>query len=127
MRKLQSMKSLKAKAWKAFSEHIRSQNIDHLGFTNCYTCSKRIHWKQEAQAGHAIPGRTNAVLFDPEIVRPQCPRCNVWNRGMYHIFTTKLIKENGLDWWEEKLRASRMPLKLSRIALESIITRYTPD
>ena len=46
---------------------------------------------------------------------------------MYHIFTTKLIKENGLDWWEEKLRASRMPLKLSRIALESIISKYTPD
>ncbi len=35
------------------------------------------------QAGHFVPGRTNSVLFDEDIVRPQCSVCNVINGGEY--------------------------------------------
>jgi hypothetical protein len=45
----------------------------------------------------------NAVLFDEEIVKPQCVACNIFLRGNYTIFTTKLIKQHGMQWWENKL------------------------
>lgn len=33
------------------------------------------------QAGHFIPGRHNAVLFDERNVHPQCVGCNVFKHG----------------------------------------------
>lgn len=82
-----------------------------------------MFWK-ESHAGHAIPGRTNAVLLDSSIVRVQCPVCNLWKGGQYHIFTTKLIKENGMDWWEKKLQGARQIVKLSRSDFEDLIQTY---
>ena len=83
------------------------------------------------QAGHAIPGRTGMVLFDEEIIRPQCVRCNIWGRGMLHIFAPKLIQERnhsadgmGPEWWERKLLASRQVRKWSRTELEELIQSY---
>ena len=119
-----SIKSLKNKAWKLLSEYIRRKDADEGGTTNCYTCDLPIHWKYEAQAGHAIGGRHNAVLFDVEILRPQCVACNVFRRGNYPIFTTKLIKENGMEWWEKKLEDSRQLVKLTRDDYEEIIESY---
>lgn len=43
---------------------------------------------------------------------------------MYHVFTTKLIKENGMDWWEKKLNASRLTVKYTRGDYETIISDY---
>lgn len=111
-------------AWKIFSEYIRRKDADEGGTTECYTCGKLLHWKYEAQAGHAIPGRHNAVLLDPEIVRVQCAPCNIWKRGMYHIFTTKLIKENGMEWWERKLEEARRVVKLTRSDFEEAIQTF---
>ena len=89
----------------------------------CYTCGALMFWK-ESQAGHAIGGRHNAVLLDEEICRPQCVRCNVFMRGQYPIFTAKLIRENGLDWFEGKLQNARQVLKLARSDYEEMIGQY---
>lgn len=72
------------------------------------------------QAGHAIPGRHNAVLLDEEIVKPQCVGCNVLGRGMYHIFSTKLILEHGMDFWLGKLAGSKATVKMTRADYEEI-------
>jgi hypothetical protein len=82
-----------------------------------------MFWK-ESHAGHAIPGRTNAVLFDEDIVKPQCPVDNIWKGGMYHVFATVLIKEHGLEWWERKLEGSHQVVKWTRIDLEEKINFY---
>lgn len=82
-----------------------------------------MFWK-DAHAGHALPGRHNAVLFDEEIVRPQCPRDNLFMGGRYEIFAAKLIRENGLKWFEEKLSGARQVVKLTRSDLEGIIITY---
>ena len=121
--KKQTLRTLKAKAWKLFSEWIRRKDADAGGTGLCYTCGTPKHWK-ELQAGHAIPGRHNAVLLDEEIVRPQCVRCNVMLRGQYHIFTTKLIRERGLEWWEGKIEGSREIVKLTRTDFEALIAAY---
>ena len=118
-----TLRSLKNKAWKLFSEYVRRKDADEGGTVSCFTCGKPLSWK-EAHAGHAIPGRHNAVLFDLDIVRPQCPRDNIFLRGRYEVFATKLIKEMGMDWWEKKLAGSREIVKLTRSDLEDLIAAY---
>jgi hypothetical protein len=116
-----TLKGLKKKAWKLCSEYVRRREADEGGFVHCYTCRAPIHAKLEAQAGHAIPGRRNAVLFDDSICRPQCRRCNIFMGGRYEIFAAKLIRENGLEWFEEKLAGARQIVKYTRSDLEEKI------
>src|SRR5688572_25898041 len=95
--KKKTLSSLRKKAWSLLSEYVRRSSADEGGTNSCYTCGRLQFWRA-SQAGHAIPGRTNSTLLDESIIRVQCPVCNVWNGGRYEIFTTKLIKENGMDW-----------------------------
>lgn len=71
----QSLKREKAKTWKAFSIYIRTRDcIRTTGDPtkgSCITCNKPFDFKN-LQAGHAIGGRNNSVLFDEEIVYGQC-------------------------------------------------------
>lgn len=113
VKKKPTLKSLKNKCWALFSEYVRRKNADINGTERCYTCGALAHWK-ELQAGHAIGGRHNAVLLDESICRPQCQRCNIFLRGNYPIFTSKLIRENGLEWFESKLINARAVVKISR-------------
>jgi hypothetical protein len=124
--KKQTLSSLKKKAWKLLSELVRRQDADEGGTTQCFTCGKWIHWKYEAQAGHAIGGRRNAVLFDLEIIRPQCFACNAKHigNGMPHVFIPKLIREKGIEWWEMKAQAARKPQILTRSDVESLIAGF---
>jgi Bacteriophage Lambda NinG protein len=116
---------LKKTAWALLSRIVRYQALRPLGsdLIQCYTCGS---WARasDLQAGHAIPGRTGSVLFDEEIIRPQCYRCNVALRGNYPVFTTKLIKENGMEWWERKLLLTHCVRKWTRSDLEEKIKAY---
>ena len=118
-----SLSTLKKKLWKVFSEYVRRKDADEGGTVACVTCGKLMFWK-EAHAGHAIPGRNNAVLFDEDIVKPQCPVDNIWKGGQYHIFATVLIKEHGLEWWEKKLDDSRKPVKYTHAEIEEMLKTY---
>ena len=122
--KKKTLKSLKKKAWSLVSQYVRQRDADEGGFGSCYTCNAPIHWKEEGQAGHAIGGRTNSVLFDDSICRLQCRRCNIFMGGRYEIFAAKLIRENGLDWFEAKLAGARQIVKYTRSDLEEIIETY---
>ena len=122
--KLKSLSSLKKKAWTLFSQYIRKKAMDPDSHCICYTCGDYSRWL-EMQAGHAIPGRHNAVLFDEEIVKVQCVACNIFKRGNYPIFTTKLIKAHGMEWWENKLANSRKTVKYTRFDIQEIIDKYT--
>lgn len=108
-----SIKSLKAKLWKLTSEYVRRKDASYQGFVACYTCDTLKHWK-EMNAGHAIGGHGNAVMFDLEVIRPQCVRCNMPpGCGMYYEFGTRLNQENGEGWYERKKDLSKIPVKLS--------------
>jgi hypothetical protein len=139
-RRPQTLAGLKRKAWKLLSEVIRreaqakAQQFGN-GFIPCYTCGELHEWN-DIQAGHAIPGRTGAVLFDEEVIRPQDYRCNVALRGNYQVFVPKLIKEKALsvgqsnnagiamEWWDRKLIESRRVVKWTRADLEAKISDY---
>ena len=118
---------LRKLAWNAFSKWYRQSRADAFGNVRCYTCLYIHPWK-EIHSGHAIPGRHNAVLFDEEIIRPQCFQCNSklpgCKGGNYQVFSAKLIREyaeekhieigQAFEWWERKLEHSRSIVKFTR-------------
>lgn len=114
---------LRKDAWNALSLWFRQTSADHAGNVVCYTCGNTLPWK-EAHSGHGIGGRTNAVLFDLEIIRIQDYACNVGRGGNYPVFVTKLIKENGLEWWEKKLHDSKQIVKFTRGELIELAEFY---
>jgi len=61
----------KKRAWKMFSTYIRTRDsLKTTGSTDkcvCITCNKRKEFRR-IQAGHAIGGRNNSILFDEELV-----------------------------------------------------------
>jgi len=120
---LKTLASLKKKAWKLLSEYIRRSNADEGGTVSCYTCGSLGFWK-EYHAGHFIGGRTGSVLLDSRIVRVQCPRCNIWLQGNYHIYTLRMIDEVGREKVEEYLALKNQTKKWNRAELEAFIEEY---
>ena len=104
-------KKLKDKLWKLVSEYIRRSHADSNGYVACYTCGHTRLWNDTMQAGHAIGGRRNSVLFDLELLRPQCRACNCWRQGEQYIFAKKLDEEHYPGWFEERLDESRKTKK----------------
>lgn len=118
-----SKKSLKAKAWKTFSEFIRKKYADENGFCKCVTCGKIEFWKK-MQAGHAVGGRNNAVLFHEEIVHVQCVHCNIFMRGNYSVYTLFMIDTYGRERFEELLALKNLVKKLSNDDLRNVTEQY---
>lgn len=78
----------------------------------CYTCGKFGRpIGDRFQAGHCISGRTNAVLFEENLVRVQCVGCNMFGGGKYHIFIVKLIDEIGIKKFKRIVFESKKTVK----------------
>lgn len=102
-------KRQKDKAWKAFSDYIRHR--DCMATTGtferglCVTCEvagrPSLFPYAKLQAGHAVAGRGNAVLFHEEIVNIQCMQCNRQGggglSGDYGNYMTHLVRKYGID------------------------------
>jgi hypothetical protein len=117
------LKTLKNRAWKLMSEWVRRRDADEGGTTRCVTCRAPIFWK-EAQAGHFVGGRTNAVLFHPDLVHVQCVACNVFRGGNYAAYTLFMLDLYGREKVEEFLSLKHKTVKLTRTDLEEIIEKY---
>ena len=122
-KKSKSLSSLKKKAWSLFSLLVRKSAADRRGIVICYTCGAIIPW-QVSQASHAIGGRHNAVLFDEDLVRVCCVRCNIYLRGNYPVFILKLINEHSADWFEKKLAGSHQIVKWTTSDMRERIKCY---
>ena len=99
-RKKSKQTKLKEKAWSLCSKYIRMKYATSYGYNQCYTCQVQKPIK-EMQAGHGIPGRTKALLFLEDIIKPQCYACNCINNGKLHIFTHRLKRELGDKRYDE--------------------------
>lgn len=100
---------IKEAAWKAFSDYIRTRDslatTGTIDFCVCITCNERGDNRPkpyaQIQAGHAVGGRGNAVLFHEEIVNGQCSYCNqkppMGLGGDYGNYAIALIKKYGIE------------------------------
>ncbi len=130
-KRMESLSGLKKKAWKLLSLIVRQSHADRSGMVRCYTCGSIHFWQSGLtgmHAGHAIGGRSGAVLWDESLIRPQCYRCNAKPpfglAGNYPVFTNKLISENGLEWHEKKLSDSRKVVKWTAADIKERIEQY---
>src|SRR3990167_9589243 len=98
--KKKSLSKEKKKTWSACSQYTRLKHADKNGYCICYTCRAKLYWK-EIQAGHGFSGRNNSILFEEDIIRPQCYGCNICNSGRLDVFTRNLRKELGEKRFEE--------------------------
>ena len=93
-------------AWKWFSKYIRLRDCLATTGTDdrcvCVTCGKIVYDGDGLEAGHAIPRRHNAVLFDPTIVYGQCHTCNYTNKGERQAFRMFLVNKHGEEWMQYK-------------------------
>jgi len=110
-------------AWTVFSRYIRMKAREYGEYTKCYTCGTLKPWKQ-MQAGHGIGGRSNAVLFDERLVKPQCAGCNLFGGGQYRIFTRKLIDELGLIEYDKMVHESTTLISLKEYQFQEIYEKY---
>lgn len=90
-------KKLHKKAWLLMSEWIRRKDANLDGFVECYTCGIIKLWK-ELQAGHF---KHNKLDFDDRNIKPQCPQCNTYKSGLLDVYAEKLIRDNGLEWFNK--------------------------
>ncbi|GAG08831.1 unnamed protein product [marine sediment metagenome] len=94
----------KAKAWEKFSRFIRVRDClaaTGLPFVGvCITCGRRFHIRY-LQAGHCLPGRSNAKLFDEKLVFAQCKYCNEVKHGEKKKYEAKMITKYGKAKFEQ--------------------------
>lgn len=100
--KSKDLKVVKGRVWDLCSEYVRRSHADDNGNCTCVTCGVIKPW-QEMQAGHYVGGRGNAVLFNEEVIYPQCYHCNIYKKGAYDRYTIFMVKKHGLKKAEELL------------------------
>ena len=92
-----------------FSKYIRTRDcIRTTGFADqgkCITCGKFFPFS-ELQAGHAIGGRNNSILFDEKLVNAQCRVCNHYGNGRYGDYSLWFIGKYGIEEWKKKVELS---------------------
>ena len=118
-----TLKNLKNKCWKLCSEWVRRKDADANGFCSCVTCGGTLFWKQ-AQAGHFVGGRTNSVLFHPDLVHVQCYVCNCIKHGNYAAYTLFMLDKYGRAKVEEFLALKHKIVKYTRSDLEELIESF---
>jgi hypothetical protein len=130
---------LKKNAWKEFSIYIRLKYANELGEVQCVTCDKWLRawefrtrkgdvlelpgWKA-AQAGHFVPGRTSAVLFDERNTHPQCGNCNVYLHGNLIAYFPFMQRTYGQDVIDELIQLKDQTHKWAGGELEGLIEKY---
>jgi hypothetical protein len=126
-KKEKSLTYYKNRAWKVFSNYIRTRDCiattGNLRRGKCVTCNKEFPF-EELQAGHAIGGRNNSILFDEELVNAQCRGCNGFGNGKYAEYSLWFINRYGLEKWEEKIRLSKTAVKYTKEDYKKIYEDY---
>lgn len=122
-KKKKSLKTLKNKVWKVFSLYIRLRDTDDSGYGKCVTCETVEHYTK-LQAGHAVGGRTNAILFHEEIVHAQCVKCNVFMRGNYNKYALFMIDTYGREKFEHFLALKHAFKKFYEYELDDMYKYY---
>ena len=106
------------KAWEACARYCKIRDcLKVRGFAflgRCITCDRNYHIVN-LEAGHAISGRRNAVLFDVAIIHPQCSYCNQVMHGRQKRYRKILAEIHGEEWMANRERRAKRVIKDSQI------------
>ena len=89
----------------------------------CFTCGAVKDFKS-LQAGHFIPGRHPAYLFEPQQVHAQCYHCNVGLKGNWPEYYKEMVKRHGLEVVEKIINEKRVIKQFKVPELIEIYEKY---
>jgi len=119
--------SKKETALKWLSLYVRRRDAikttGDIYYARCVTCDK-AYPVEDMDAGHGIPGRMNAILFNEELVRAQCRNCNRKGGGELQMFKRVLIDENGQEKWDYWQSTKNDPVKYTDFDYEQIAKMF---
>lgn len=122
-----SRTKLKRDTWNAFSRYIRVRDcLKTTGTTEagkCFTCGFITEYRH-LQAGHFIPGRKNAYLYDEEQVHGQCMKCNLWLKGNWVPYYQNMIAEFGKEKVEAMIAKKYEVKRYTEVDLISLKAQY---
>ena len=127
-----SLKGLKLKCWRLFSELIRRQSADEHGYVKCVSCGVVRLWAGEGiHAGHYVHGgkggKGNAVSYDVRNIHCQCTHCNYFGgKDAAHGYSKFMFKTYGPDILDE-LKAIKARSKLRREDFERMIEEFEKE
>ena len=117
-------------AWKWFSLYIRLRDClittGSAESCKCVTCGNIVPYDQ-LDAGHAISGRHNAVLFDESIVYAQCRKCNQGGDGEKIAFRNFLVNLHGEEWMEMKEQGAKQAVQIDDAGYRLIGEHYRKE
>ena len=119
--KLASLKSLKRKLDKVFSQWIRKRDALPNGIGICITCNRAA----VLQAGHFIPRQHHATRWHADNVWGQCAGCNCWGHGQQAAYYVALVKRIGQKRVDELMRLRHTTVKYTRSELGEMIAKYS--
>ncbi len=121
----------KKKVWKeVFSPYIRLDSaIETTGTKThlvCCTCGKQYpaFGLGCAQAGHFVPGRGNAILFDERGVHGQCYNCNIRLKGNWPEYMRFMLDTQGKFVIDDLLRLNKTVRKFTVPELQEMYEEY---
>ena len=116
----------KKQADKYFSQVVRLRSADLFGQVTCYTCGKIFHWKK-IQCGHYMSRNKLATRYDFDNCRPQCMACNIFKKGNYPEFASRLVGEMGLTILADLVDRSNMTVKYSFCDYQEMVDAYKDE
>lgn len=126
-KKLKSIAALRNEVAELVQKLVRLKEADENGYCQCWTCPKKLHWK-EMQGGHFIERTKTATKMLEENIHPQCGGCNQWGMkkaSTVLIYRAKMVDMYGADfviWLEAE---SKKTVKHTRDELESLKADYS--
>jgi hypothetical protein len=121
------MNKAKKRAIFYFSQYIRTRDaLKTTGTTThakCITCG-RIQHILDMDAGHAIPGRDNTILFSENLCNAQCRECNRFHGGRLQEYRKILIEKHGQSKWEEWEAMKHTHVKFTQTDYEQMAAEY---
>ena len=102
------MKPTQKNADDIFSKYIRLKHASNQGYVKCYTCGIIKHWKQ-LDNGHFIKREYHRTRFDERNCKPQCDRCNRRFSGMQDEFANNIIRDYGIEVFNELMNKKHLP------------------
>jgi hypothetical protein len=106
-----------------FGEWIRRKDADSSGMVRCVTCGIQLHWK-EANAGHFWKRQHQSTRWNPYNLNVQCVRCNNFRGGAEAEHAAYIIREYGLEVFEDLERRHTQIKKWTRDEIESMLEDY---
>jgi hypothetical protein len=119
-----TLKKLKDKAWKLFSEWVRKSNADWRGYVQCVTCPEKYIWNSGMiHAGHWIHDKLD---YDSRNVHPQCRNCNYkYNKNVNTAYAIYMARTYGVEEMERiRKHAYEKGNMYTRQELEDLLKKY---